>query len=68
MNSNLIFLPAIAQILLTMSVFIGLAVAKSKAKKSGEVNEGRRALCGDAWPESVIKFNNNIRNQFGHLS
>ena len=64
MNSNLIFLPAIAQILLTMSVFIGLAVAKSKATKSGEVNEGRRALYDDAWPESVIKFNNNIRNQF----
>jgi hypothetical protein len=64
MNSNLIFLPAIAQILLTMSVFIGLAVAKSKAAKSGEVNEERRALYDDAWPESVIKYNNNIRNQF----
>ncbi len=64
MNSNLIFLPALAQILLTMLVFIGLAVAKSKAAKSGEVNEERRALYDDAWPESVIKFNNNIRNQF----
>jgi hypothetical protein len=64
MNSNLIFLPAIAQILLTMSVFTGLAFAKSKAAKSGEVNEDRRALYDDAWPESVIKFNNNIRNQF----
>jgi hypothetical protein len=64
MNSNLIFLPAIAQILLTMSVFIGLAVAKSKAAKTGEVNEDRRALYDDAWPESVIKLNNNIRNQF----
>ena len=64
MNSNLIFLPAIAQILLTMSVFIGLAVVKSKAAKSGEVKEERRALYDDAWPESVIKFNNNIRNQF----
>jgi hypothetical protein len=64
MNANLIFLPVIAQILLTMSVFIGLAVAKSKAAKSGEVNEERRALYDDAWPESVIKLNNNIRNQF----
>lgn len=64
MNSNLIFLPVIAQILLTMLVFIGLAFAKSKAVKSGEVNEERRALYDDAWPESVIKFNNNIRNQF----
>jgi hypothetical protein len=32
-----------------MSVFIGLAVAKSKAAKSGEVNEERRALYDDAW-------------------
>lgn len=64
MNANLIFLPATVQILLTMSVFVGLAVAKSKAAKSDEVNEERRALYDDAWPESVIKFNNNIRNQF----
>lgn len=64
MNSHLIFLPAITQILLTIWVFIGLAVAKSKAVKAGEVNEERRALHDDAWPESVIKFNNNIRNQF----
>ena len=64
MNSNLIFLPAIVQILLTMLVFIGLAVAKSIAAKSGEVNEERRALYDDAWHESVIKFNKNIRNQF----
>lgn len=64
MNSNLIFLPAIVQILLTMSVFLGLAFAKSKAVKAGEVDEERRALHDDAWPDSVIKFNNNIRNQF----
>ncbi|MFT5177305.1 MAG: hypothetical protein ACI90R_000342 [Alteromonas macleodii] len=64
MTTNLIFLPAIVQILLTMAVFIGLASAKSKAVKSGEVNEERRALHDDAWPDSVIKFNNNIRNQF----
>lgn len=64
MNPDLIFLPVLAQILLTMSVFVRLATAKSKAAKSGEVNEERRALHDDAWPESVIQINNNIRNQF----
>lgn len=64
MNADLIFLPVLAQILLTMMVFAGLAVAKSRAAKSGEVNEERRALYDDAWPESVIQINNNVRNQF----
>ncbi len=30
----------------------------------GQVDEVRRALHSDAWPDSVIKINNNIRNQF----
>ena len=64
MNSTLIFLPALAQVILTLIVFIGLAIAKSKAVKAGEVDEDRRALHSDAWPESVMKFNNNIGNQF----
>ena len=64
MKSTLILLPAIAQIILTLIVFIGLAIAKSKAAKAGEVDEERRALHSDAWPESVMKFNNNISNQF----
>ncbi|MFA6444542.1 MAG: MAPEG family protein, partial [Sterolibacterium sp.] len=28
------------------------------------VDTARRALHDDAWPESVMKINNNIRNQF----
>ena len=64
MNNNLIFLPIIAQIALTFYVYIALIVAKNKAVKAGEVNEERRALYEDAWPVSVQKINNNIRNQF----
>lgn len=60
----MIFLPVLAQILLTAVVFVALAVAKSRAVKSGEVDEARRALFGDAWPEYVIQINNNLRNQF----
>ncbi len=61
---DLIFLPALAQILLTIVVYGALAAAKARAVKGGLVDEDRRALHDDAWPESVLKINNNIRNQF----
>lgn len=64
MNPDLIFLPVLVQVLLTIAVYIGLVVAKYRALKAGQVDETRRALHDDAWPDSVIKFNNNIRNQF----
>jgi len=41
-----------------------LSIAKSKAVKAGLVNEQRRGLHDDAWPDSVMQINNNIRNQF----
>ena len=63
MNADFIFLPVLAQVLLTLSVFLRLARAKSKAAAAGQVNEERRALYDDAWPDSVIQVNNNIRNQ-----
>jgi hypothetical protein len=64
MPSNMILLPALAQVLLTIVVYGALAVAKAKAAKGGLVDADRRALHDDAWPESVMKFSNNIRNQF----
>lgn len=54
----------IAQALLTLAVYVALAVAKSRARGRGEVDAARSALHGDAWPDSVVKINNNIRNQF----
>ena len=62
--SQFIFLPVLLQILLTIGVYVALAVAKSRALKAGRVDLARRALYADAWPESVQKINNNIRNQF----
>ena len=64
MPDNLILLPALAQVLLTILVYGALAAAKARAAKAGRVDEGRRALHDDAWPESVMQINNNIRNQF----
>lgn len=64
MNNNLIVFPVLVQILLTFALYIALSVNKNKAVKLGEVNESRRGLYDDAWPEYVLKINNCIRNQF----
>lgn len=63
-RNELILLPLLAQVLLTILVYVALAVAKSRVVKRGQVDPERRALHADAWPESVQKINNNIRNQF----
>ena len=64
MEKDLILLPVLIQVFLTVALYIYLAVAKSKATKLGLVNEDRRALYDDAWPENVLQINNCIRNQF----
>ncbi len=64
MNQDSIFLPVLIQITLVIALYIGLAITKSRASQRGEVDEDRRALFDDAWPESVLKINNCIRNQF----
>ncbi|MGH8863241.1 MAG: MAPEG family protein [Burkholderiales bacterium] len=64
MSRNLIFAPVLVQVLLTLAVYLLLVRAKIRAMKAGQVNLERRALYDDAWPESVIQINNNIRNQF----
>lgn len=64
MENSMIFLPVLVQILLTLYVFIALGRAKTQAAKAGRVDEERRGLYADAWPEGVLKINNNIRNQF----
>ena len=64
MSSRMILLPLVAQVLLTVAVYLRLNVAKRAAVRRGEVDEARRALDEDAWPDSVRKINNNIRNQF----
>jgi hypothetical protein len=63
-NRNLIFAPVLIQVLLTLAVYVFLVSAKVRAMKTGLVDMARRALYDDAWPEGVMKINNNIRNQF----
>jgi hypothetical protein len=64
MPNDMLLLAVLVQVLLTIFMYIALAVAKSRALKAGLVDLERRALHDDAWPESVMKINNNIRNQF----
>jgi len=64
MNRDPIFAPVLVQVLLTLVVYVQLIRAKIRAMKAGRVDMARRALHDDAWPESVMKINNNIRNQF----
>ncbi|MGR6871515.1 MAPEG family protein [Pseudomonas sp. HK3] len=64
MNSNLIIWPVLAQIFLTLIMFIILGVRKSKAVKAGEVNRKQTALNNREWPDYVVKVSNNIANQF----
>jgi len=64
MRAELIFLPVLLQILLTLGIYVRLGQVKEQAVRRGEVNQQRRALHEDAWPVEVLKVNNNIRNQF----
>lgn len=64
MSRDLIFLPILVQVLLTLLVFVTLLQAKLRAVKAGTVDKARVALHEDAWPNEVLQVNNNIRNQF----
>ncbi len=64
MNGDLIFWPVLVMVLLTLGIYVHLIRVKIRAIKAGQVNKERRALHEDAWPESVLQINNNIRNQF----
>lgn len=64
MNPSLIFVPVVVQILLTLALYVLLTIRKINSVKLGKVDEARRGLFDDAWPEDVIAVNNCIRNQF----
>jgi hypothetical protein len=64
MHASLIFLPVLMQVLLTLVLYMALQRVKTRAARAGEVDESRRGLHDDAWPDYVQQVNNNIRNQF----
>ncbi|UGV29984.1 MAPEG family protein [Halopseudomonas aestusnigri] len=64
MTEKLIFLPVLMHMALVFWLYIALTRAKARAQAAGQLDEARRALHDDAWPESVQQINNCIRNQF----
>lgn len=64
MTAKMIFLPVLLQVLLTVYAYVLLVRVKAQAMKAGLVNKERLGLHDDAWPDSVLKINNNIGNQF----
>lgn len=64
MDPKLIFWPVVVQILLTAYMYIRLKNVKIEVVQAGGVDRQKAALDPDAWPDSVRKVNNNIRNQF----
>ncbi len=63
-NAAWIFAPVLVQLVLTLGLYILLARRKRLAAERQEVNEARRGIYDDAWPEYVVLVNNCIRNQF----
>jgi hypothetical protein len=64
MPSKLIFLPVLIQICIVFWLYIRLAVTKKQAIQLGQVDQQRRSLHEDSWPDTVIQINNCIKNQF----
>lgn len=64
MDSIQIFWPVLAQVLLTLMLFIVLGVRKVGAVKAGDVNRKLTALDNRHWPPNVVQVSNNIANQF----
>jgi len=64
MEATLILWPVLAQIFLTLFLFLLLGLRKTKAIKTGSVDRQKTALHNHAWPDDVLKVSNNIQNQF----
>ena len=64
MSYSHIFWPVLAQVFLTLAIFIVLGARKARAVKAGQVNRQQAALDSRVWPEDVVKVSNNIANQF----
>lgn len=64
MNAQLIFWPLLAQIGLTLGLYILLASRKTAALRAGKLDRQAAALDSKAWPEAVVKVSNNLANQF----
>ena len=60
----MLFWPVLVNMALVIFLYFKLVAVKKQAVAEGTVDEERRSLHDDAWPDSVMKVNNCIRNQF----
>ena len=63
-NAEYLWLPVLAHMMLVVVLYLVLAGRKKRALQIGAVDEQRRALHDDAWPDAVLQVNNCLRNQF----
>jgi hypothetical protein len=64
MTRDLIFVPVIIQVLMTLLIYVRLIKVKIREMRAGRVDKTRSALHEAAWGDAVLQINNNIRNQF----
>lgn len=64
MSSSAILWPILAQVFLTLVMYILLGARKAKAVKAGLINREQAALDNRVWPDDVTKVTNNVANQF----
>ncbi len=64
MKATLIFLPMLAQLFLTLCLFILLLRRKKAAVAAGNVDLKKTAIDNQQWPDDVRLVSNNIANQF----
>ncbi len=64
MKATLIFIPVLAQVLLTLSMYILLLRRKKVAIAAKQVDLKKVAIDNRAWPKEVLLVSNNITNQF----
>lgn len=64
MKATMIFLPVLAQLFLTLCLFILLLRRKKAAVAAGNVDLKKTAIDNKQWPDDVRLVSNNIANQF----
>ncbi len=64
MKATMIFLPVLAQLFLTLCLFILLLRRKKAAVAAGHVDLKKTAIDNKQWPDDVRLVSNNIANQF----
>lgn len=63
MNRSWILPPLLVLVALNLVLYLLMGRAKGRAAAAGQVDEARRALHSDAWPDKIQQINNNLRNQ-----